>query len=84
MTAEIRKAVETFHLTPKQLREIIVCGFKRCFFHGSYPTKRKYIRCVMDTYDALAVKYDIQNRYDIWLNGIGGDNRMPELLPGSP
>ena len=36
MTKEIRKAVDAFHLSPKQLREIVINGFKRSFYHGPY------------------------------------------------
>ncbi len=66
---ELRKTVETFNLTPKQLKEIVINGFKRSFFHGPYPEKRKYSRKQMDFYDAVAKKHDIEGRYAAHLSG---------------
>eukprot|EP00605_Chrysophyceae_sp_TOSAG23-4_P000730 GSChrysophyteH1.ASY1.ANO1.815.1 assembled CDS len=85
MTDEIKKALDTFSLTPKQLRELVICGFKRSFFHGPYQLKRRYIRCVMDTYDALAAKYKIAERYDEWRSGCDNtENRLPPpMSPGT-
>jgi adenosine deaminase len=61
--AELRKVVDTFDLTPKQLKEIVTNGIKRSFFHGSYPQKRRYQRAYMDFYDAVAEKHNIMERY---------------------
>jgi adenosine deaminase len=60
---ELTKAVSTFDLSPKQLREIVITGFKRSFYHGEYSVKRKYMRTVMNQYDRLAEEYDIQHLY---------------------
>ena len=61
---ELRKAVEAFALTPKQLREVVITGFKRAFFHGEYAHKRKYMRAVMDYYDALALRFRVAEAYE--------------------
>ena len=66
MAIELHKATETFMLTPKQLREIVINGFKRSFFHGPYIQKRKYIRSAMDFYDNLAKEYRLEERYAEW------------------
>jgi adenosine deaminase len=63
---ELLKATDTFNLTPKQLREIVINGFKRSFFAGPYATKRKYIRAAMDLYDNLVKKYNIEQLYKEW------------------
>lgn len=59
MVTELQLAVETFKLTPKQLREIVITGFKRSFFHGPYIERREYVRTVMDHYDRVASKHGV-------------------------
>ena len=48
VTDEVHKAVETFKLRPKELKNVLIYGFKRSFFPESYPDKREYIRSVLD------------------------------------
>ena len=76
MANEIFKATETFKLTPKQLREIVINGIKRSFFHGPYVQKRKYIRSCMDFYDKLAKEYKLEDKYAEWAerNGVAMPN----------
>ena len=45
---EIARAVEAFSLTPREVRDILIYGFKRSFFPGSYLEKRAYVREVID------------------------------------
>jgi len=51
-TDEILKAVETFDINHKQLKDIIAYGFKRSFYPGTYLEKRNYVRQVLDAYEA--------------------------------
>ena len=45
---EIARAVEAFDLTPREVRDILIYGFKRSFYPGSYLEKRDYVRAVID------------------------------------
>ena len=45
---EIARAVEAFALTPQEVRDILIYGFKRSFFPGTYLEKRKYVRQVIN------------------------------------
>jgi adenosine deaminase len=59
MVKELRLAVRTFGLSPKQLREIVITGFKRSFYHGPYTERREYVRQVMNFYDMVAAKHGV-------------------------
>ena len=59
MTKELLLAVRTFGLSPKQLKEIVVCGYKRSFYYGPYTERREYSRKVMDYYDEIAAKHGV-------------------------
>jgi adenosine deaminase len=54
---EIRVAVDNLGVTHRQLRDIIIHGFKRSFFPGSYQEKRAYVRHAIDTYDAVMSRF---------------------------
>jgi adenosine deaminase len=45
---EIARAVEAFSLTPREVRDILIYGFKRSFYPGTYLEKRTYVRGVID------------------------------------
>ena len=51
VSAEIGKAVRAFRLTPRELKDFIVYGFKRSFFPGTYLEKRAYTHRVIDYYE---------------------------------
>lgn len=53
VTEEIQLAVNSFDISPDQLRNIIIHGFKRSFYYGSYAEKRRYVRQVIDYYDTV-------------------------------
>ncbi len=53
VTKELTLALENFDISPDQLKDIIVYGFKRSFYYHPYPEKRKYVRRVIDYYEGL-------------------------------
>jgi adenosine deaminase len=67
MTEEIRKAVDTFGITPSQLKVIVMNGFKRSFFAGSYSERRQYVRTVARYYDHLIKKHCVQDEHYTWV-----------------
>ncbi len=60
VTREVQLAVDTFKIGPSELKDIIVYGFKRSFYHGSYGEKRQYVRSVIDFYEYLEKKHGIR------------------------
>jgi adenosine deaminase len=50
---EVERAIETFDLTPWEVRDILIYGFKRSFFPGTYLEKRSYVRKVIDRTNQL-------------------------------
>ncbi len=56
VTREICRAVEAFSLSLKEVRDILIYGFKRSFFPGSYLEKRAYVRRVIDHADAILAR----------------------------
>ena len=59
VTDEINLAVNNFHITPAQLRNIIIYGFKRSFSYKRYPEKRDYVRTVINYYEKLEREFDL-------------------------
>lgn len=59
MTDEVWKAVETFDLTPREVKDLLIYGFKRSFFPGSYPGKREYVRAVLNRMESLMAQHGI-------------------------
>jgi adenosine deaminase len=57
VSAEILKAVRTFHLTPAELKNFIIYGFKRSFFPGTYLEKREYAHRIIDYYGKIEKQY---------------------------
>ncbi len=57
VTKEIKLAVDNFDLTPKMLKNIIIYGFKRSFYYGSYKERRDYVRKVISYYDLIEEQY---------------------------
>jgi adenosine deaminase len=53
VTREIMLAAETFKLDPHTLKNIIIYGFKRNFFPGTYIEKRDYVRTIIDYYEKI-------------------------------
>jgi adenosine deaminase len=57
ITREILRAVEAFDLSPEEIRDILIYGFKRSFHPGSYLEKRNYVRSVIDFADDQLARY---------------------------
>lgn len=53
VTREYELATQAFNMTPGQLRNTIIYGFKRSFYPGTYAEKRAYVRKIIDYYDAV-------------------------------
>jgi adenosine deaminase len=52
---EIARAVEAFALTPQEVRDSLIYGFKRSFYPGSYLEKRAYVRQAINFANRLLV-----------------------------
>lgn len=57
VSEEIRRAVDGCGVTARELRDIVIHGFKRSFFPGTYLEKRAYVRAVIDHYDAVIASF---------------------------
>jgi adenosine deaminase len=54
VTHEFLQAVRELKLTPRELRNVVLAGFKGAFFPGTYHEKRAFVRQVIDRYEALS------------------------------
>jgi adenosine deaminase len=57
VTRELRLACDHFNLSPPQLRNLVVAGFKGSFFAGDYREKRAFVRQVLNRIDALELQH---------------------------
>ncbi len=57
VSTEIQKAVQAFHITPKELKNFVIYGFKRSFFPGSYIKKREYVHQIIEYYEKIEKQY---------------------------
>ena len=53
VTRELELIVDNISLTRRQLRNLVIAGFKGSFFPGKYMKKRAYVRRVIDRYEEL-------------------------------
>jgi adenosine deaminase len=60
VTDELYKAVHTFELGLKELKNLLVYGFKRSFFPGHYVTKRAYVRRCMEYFEQVEQEFRSQ------------------------
>ena len=56
---EYEQALDNFDIDAKCLRDIVMWGFKRCFYYRPYGEKRALISSVGDYYDTLEQKFGI-------------------------
>ena len=54
VTNELRLAIDKVKMTPRELRNVVIAGFKGSFYPGSYREKRQFVRQVIDRYETLA------------------------------
>jgi adenosine deaminase len=54
VTNELSIAIAKLKMTPRELRNVVIAGFKGSFFPGTYREKRHFVREVIDRYEALA------------------------------
>ncbi len=59
VTRELGLAVRHAKLTPRELRDIVIHGFKRSFYPGSYAEKRRYVRQVIDRCDRVLAAHGL-------------------------
>lgn len=59
VTREIELAIEGFDIAPKQLKNIMIYGFKRSFFYRPYPEKRQWVRKITNYYESLEKEYGV-------------------------
>ena len=57
VTDEYKKVLRNIDITKKQLRDLVIAGFKGCFYHGPYAEHRAFVRNVIDRYCVLEDKY---------------------------
>ena len=57
LTNELRMAIDHLGLTRHDLKSIIIYGFKRSFFPGSYQRKRAYVRQIIDYYETIERRF---------------------------
>jgi adenosine deaminase len=60
VTKEILLALEYLSISPTQLKNILIYGFKRCFFPDTYSNKRKYVRRCIDYYEQLVQEESLE------------------------
>ena len=53
VTKELALAIRAGSMDRREIKSIIIYGFKRAFFAGSYLRKRAYVRQVIDYYDKV-------------------------------
>lgn len=59
VSREVGLAVDAFAMSHKQLRNVLIHGFKRSFYPGAYTEKRAYVRQIIDFYDAVAARHAV-------------------------
>lgn len=59
---EILKAVRAFRITPRELKNFIIYGFKRSFFPGTYIKKREYAHRIIDYYEKIERRFQKAQR----------------------
>ncbi len=61
VTDEIELAASNFEIAPKNLKDLIIYGFKRSFYPADYRNKRTYVRSIIDYYEKIEAKFGIKS-----------------------
>ncbi|AHC14990.1 adenosine deaminase family protein [Salinispira pacifica] len=61
VTNEIALALDNFSITPGQLKDMIIYGFKRSFYYRDYGNKRSYVRKIINYYEKMEKEFAIQD-----------------------
>lgn len=56
VTQELTSIIENIPVTKKQLRDIVIAGFKGCFYPGPYVEHRNFVRTVLNKY------FEVENK----------------------
>ena len=57
VSREIELAIDAFDLTGPELQNLIIYGFKRSFYPGTYREKRRYVRQVINYYEKIKKEF---------------------------
>ena len=57
VTDELGLAIKHLEVGLRDLKSIIIYGFKRSFFPGTYLRKRQYVRQIIDYYDWIEKRH---------------------------
>lgn len=57
VSQELHLAANTFGMERRELKNVVIYGFKRSFFRGTYLEKRKYVRAIIDHYERAERKH---------------------------
>ena len=57
VTKELGLIVKHIPITKKELKDIVIAGFKGCFYHGSYKEHRAFVRTALNKYNTLEQKF---------------------------
>lgn len=57
VTRELQLAIEATQMDLRELKSIIIYGFKRSFYPGSYMGKRGYVRQIIDYYETVERRF---------------------------
>jgi adenosine deaminase len=61
VTRELQLAIESTKMDLREVKSIIIYGFKRSFFPGNYLRKRQYVRDIIDYYEKIERKFFGEN-----------------------
>ena len=59
---ELHIAIDKLRMTSRELRHVIIAGFKGSFFPGTYHEKRHFVRQMLDRYTVLEREFGISDR----------------------